>query len=96
MGKAFVIGGVSGTLIFLSLVGIGLLGVRVAFDLALVFSYPLIYVVGPILGPITPSGPPGGVAIVLLSAWLELTAIAILVAVFARWWLSNPALKRTR
>ena len=86
MRRALILGLAAGTLGFVLLVGVGLLGLSAAFDLALAFSYPFIYVVGPVLGAMAPSGPPGGVMLLPLSAWLELAAIAALGAVIVQRW----------
>jgi hypothetical protein len=73
-----------GTLIFLSLLGLGLAGLRPAFELAIVFSVPSIYAVGPLMNFFPYDwfeGPPGGVAAIMISSWLELMAISVFIGV---------------
>lgn len=92
MRKALLAGTIIGTLALVGLVGLGLLGVAPAFDLALSFAYPSIYAIGPALSAITPEsldGPPGAVLIILVSAWLELVAITSVAAGIFFWWRSS-------
>ena len=98
MAKIWVKGVIAGTLIFLTLLGVGLLGFRPAFELALLFSTPSIYLVGPVFSLLafeSLDGPPGGVALILVSAWLELTVIVSFVTTLLfRRRLSNPSFER--
>lgn len=86
-----------GTFIFISLLGVAFLGFNPAFELVLLFSLPIIYIVGPLFNLLASEsldGPPGGVAIVLISAWVEFCVIsAFFSAVFSRL-RSNPSFKR--
>ena len=94
MVRALVKGVIIGTLIFFFLIGVGLLGFRPAFELAIWLSVPFIYVVGPAFNLLpfkSIEGSPGGVAIIFISSWLEL--IVILTILF-RLRLSNLAFKR--
>ena len=86
-----------GTSIFISLLGIAFLGFSPAFELALLFSLPVIYIVGPLfdlLASESLDGPPGGVAIVLISAWVELCLISAFFSAAFYQWRSNPSFKR--
>lgn len=94
MVRALVKGVIIGTLIFFFLLGVGLLGFRPAFELAIWLSIPIIYVVGPAFSFLTfdsLEGPPGGVALIFISSWLELIVI---VTILFRLRPSNLAFKR--
>ncbi len=71
-----------GTLIFFILLGLGLIGLRPAFELAILFSVPSIYAVGPLMNFLPYEwfeGPTGGVAAIMLSSWLELMLLSIVI-----------------
>ncbi len=78
---------IAGTLIFLTLLGLGVIGIRPAFELAIFFSIPSIYAVGPLLN-LFPydwfEGPRGGVAAIMISSWLELALISITIGIILR------------
>lgn len=98
MVRALVKGVIIGTLIFVFLLGLALLGFRPAFELAIWLSIPIIYAVGPafnLLSFESLEGPPGSVAIIFISSWLELVVIVTFVTtILFRLRLSNPAFKR--
>ena len=78
-----------GTAAFVALIGLGLSVFSPAFELALLFSFPTVLVVGPLFGLLAfdgLDGAPGGVAVLLVSAWVQFCVLAALVsAVQARW-----------
>ena len=97
MGKVIFKGVVIGTVAFLALLGVGLLAFEPVFEFVLLFSFPVIHLVGPLFGLLTAEsldGPSGGVLILLISAWLEFNVIAVFVIVALTKWRSNPAFKR--
>ena len=89
MRSPFLKGLIIGAAIFLALLGIGLSVFSPAFEFALAFSFPTVHIVGPLFGLLAfegLDGPPGGVAVLLISAWLEFSVIAALLSVaLARW-----------
>lgn len=94
MVRALVKGVIIGTLIFLSLVGLGLLGFRPAFELAIWLSIPIIYVVGPAFNLLSFESLEG-LAIIFVSSWLALIVIVtFLTTIIFRLRLSNPVFKR--
>ena len=99
MWRAMFKGVAIGTLLFISLLGAGLLGFSPAFELALLFAFPLIYVVGPLFGLLASAsldGPAGGVAVVVVSAWAEFCVLAAFVGAALTRLLSNSSFKRDR
>lgn len=97
MRRALFKGSVVGTFIFISLLGVAFLGFSPAFEFLLIFSLPIIYIVVPLftlLASESLEGPPGGVAIFLVSAWVEFCVVsAFFCAVFSQW-RSNQSFKR--
>lgn len=93
MRRAMFKGVAIGTLLFISLLGAGLLGFSPAFELALLFAFPRIYVVGPVFGLLASGsldGPPGGVAVA------EFCILAAFVGAALKRSLSNPSFQRDR
>ncbi len=75
---------ITGTLIFLTLLGLGLIGLRPAFELTIFFSVPSIYAIGPLMNLLPYGwfeGPPGGVAAIMISSWFELMLISIVIGI---------------
>ena len=97
MRRAFFKGLSIGTVAFLSLLGIGLSVFSPAFEFALAFSFPTVHIVGPLFGLLAfegLDGPPGGVAVLLISAWLEFSVIAASVSVALARWRPNSSFNR--
>jgi len=97
MRRTLLIGLAIGTSIVISLLGVAFLGFSPAIELALFFSLPVIYIVGPLfdlLASESLDGPPGGVAIVLVSAWVELCVVSALFSALFYRWRSNQSFRR--
>ena len=97
MRSAFFKGLTIGTVAFVALLGIGLSVFSPAFGFALAFSFPAIHIIGPLFGLLAfegLDGPPGGVAVLLISAWLEFSVIAALISVALARWRPNSSFNR--
>lgn len=99
MRRALLLGLVIGTFVFFSLLGAAFLGFSPALELAFFFSFPAIHIVGPLFSLFAAEqldGPPGGVTILLFSAWAELSLVVALLCVAFTKLRSNPSFKRDR
>jgi hypothetical protein len=82
MTKIFLRTVIIGTLLFFTLLGLGIIGIRPASKLVMIFCIPSIYVVGPLLNLLPYDwfeGPGGSVMAIMISSWLELMFISLAV-----------------